>query len=69
MRLQNRECQDTELSPFLASPPRCPRCGDRMVAPELSEFVDRGEIRHHWLCDTCGQAFETSVRLCCNEAA
>jgi hypothetical protein len=32
-----------------------------MVAPESSEFVDRGEIRHRWRCESCGQVFETSI--------
>ena len=46
-----------------ASPVRCPRCDDPMVAPVLSEFVEDGEIRHHWECDACGQASSTSIPL------
>jgi hypothetical protein len=34
-----------------------------MVAPVVSEFVEDGEIRHHWECDACGQASSTSIPL------
>jgi len=43
---------------FVASM-RCPHCGDPMIAPELSEFVIGGEIRHHWQCDNCGRTSST----------
>jgi transposase-like protein len=46
--------------PSFASPIRCPHCGDLMVAPELSEFVVGGEIRHHWECESCGRASSTT---------
>jgi hypothetical protein len=39
-----------------AAPMRCPHCGDPMIAPEMSEFVVGGEIRHHWQCDHCGRS-------------
>jgi uncharacterized protein with PIN domain len=34
---------------------RCPHCGDRMIAPEVTEFVEGGIIQHFWVCDDCGQ--------------
>jgi transcriptional regulator NrdR family protein len=43
--------------------PRCPSCGEYVVAAQASEFIDTGEIRHHWACDDCGQAFTTTVTL------
>lgn len=46
-----------------ATPARCPRCGDWMVAPVSSEFVESGEIRHHWECDSCGEASSTVITL------
>jgi hypothetical protein len=46
-----------------ASPVRCPHCGDPMVAPVVSEFVEGGEIRHHWECDACGESSSTSIPL------
>ena len=46
-----------------AAPVRCPHCGDRMVAPVVSEFVEGGEIRHHWECDACGEPSTTSIPL------
>lgn len=46
-----------------ATPTHCPHCGDVMVAPYMSEFVEGGEIRHHWECDACGEASTTSIPL------
>ena len=46
-----------------AAPARCPHCGDLMVAPESSEFVEGGEIRHHWECEACGASSCTSIPL------
>lgn len=43
-----------------AAPMRCPHCGDPMIAPEMSEFVEGGEIRHHWLCDNCQRSSSTT---------
>jgi uncharacterized protein with PIN domain len=45
------------------TPARCPNCGDLMVAPIASEFIEGGEIRHHWECDTCGKPSSTSIPL------
>jgi uncharacterized protein with PIN domain len=42
---------------------RCPHCGDLMVAPVSSEFVEDGEIRHHWECDACGEPSSTSIPI------
>ena len=46
-----------------AAPARCPHCGDRMVAPIVSEFVASGEIRHHWECEACGETSTTAIPL------
>jgi transcription elongation factor Elf1 len=43
----------------------CSRCGDRLIAPEVSEFVNEEEVRHHWCCGRCGHEFETTVQLSC----
>ena len=42
---------------------RCPICGDLLVAPVASEFIESGEIRHHWECDACGEPSSTSIPL------
>jgi transcription elongation factor Elf1 len=47
----------------LAPPARCPHCGERMVAPLLSEFVNKGTVRHHWACDDCGMPSQTEVSV------
>ena len=56
-------CTSTNLSslPAQAFTARCPYCGDSMVAPVTSEFVQSGEIRHHWECDACGKRSCTSI--------
>jgi primosomal protein N' len=46
-----------------AAPACCPHCGDWMVAPICSEFVEDGEIRHHWHCESCGEPSSTVIRL------
>ena len=59
MRLQCRS-SSAAFSSVAARPAHCPRCDDLMVAPESSEFVDRGEIRHRWRCEACDLVFETA---------
>ena len=55
----------TKLSAIrsFAAPAQCPQCGDVMVAPTSSEFVEGGEIRHHWECEFCGELSSTSIPL------
>jgi hypothetical protein len=57
------QCSSAKLSAIrtFAAPARCPHCGDWMVAPESSEFVEGGEIRHHWECEACGGPSSTSI--------
>ena len=58
-------CNAAKLSGMraFAAPARCPHCGDYMVAPLVSEFVEGGEIRHHWECDACGEISTTLIPL------
>ena len=46
-----------------ATPKSCPHCGDPMVAPFMSAFVEGGEIRHHWECEACGEPSTTTIPL------
>lgn len=62
MQLQSDNAKLSAIRAF-ASPVRCSQCGDWMVAPLLSEFVEGGEIRHHWVCDSCGDTCCTSIPL------
>ena len=57
------EATQIEFRKRISSPARCPHCGDLMIAARASEFVDTGEVRHHWACDDCGQDFSTTVIL------
>ncbi|MBS0535398.1 MAG: hypothetical protein JSR72_15175 [Proteobacteria bacterium] len=42
---------------------RCAECGDQLIAPVASEFVDGGEIRHYWECESCGTTSCTSIDI------
>ena len=39
----------------------CAQCGDALLAPEWSEYLDDRRIRHLWSCDACGYEFESEV--------
>ena len=43
--------------------PLCPECGNQQFVPELSAFVDESCVRHAWLCEACGNAFNTDVEI------
>lgn len=60
MQLQSQSAEFVRMRSF-AAPTRCPHCGDWMVAPLVSEFVEGGEIRHHWQCETCGEPSTTAI--------
>ncbi len=58
-------CNPATPSTFGAfgSPPRCANCGEWVIAPLLTEFVEGSEIRHHWVCDGCGETSCTVISL------
>lgn len=62
MQLQEFRAKLSAIRSF-AAPTQCPQCGDMMVAPVSSEFVEGGEIRHHWECESCGELSSTSIPL------
>jgi len=62
MLLHNDTARRSAIRSF-AAPVRCPHCGDWMVAPLVSEFVEGGEIRHHWECEACGEPSSTAIPL------
>jgi DNA-directed RNA polymerase subunit RPC12/RpoP len=39
----------------------CRECGDRIIAPECSEYAADGVVRHLWRCSRCGCEFETRI--------
>jgi hypothetical protein len=43
-------------------------CGNIITAPLASAYIEAGGIRHVWVCDSCGQSFETAIAPV-NEAA
>lgn len=45
------------------SRPKCPRCHSTLLVAEESRFSATGRIDHDWLCDDCGNAFVTSIKL------
>jgi len=44
-------------------PPCCPKCGILILAPESSQYVGYGRVRHMWLCDDCDYEFRTVIRI------
>jgi transcription elongation factor Elf1 len=40
----------------------CPRCQDLIIAATKSQHVNPNEVRHWWVCETCGHEFCTTVR-------
>ncbi|HEX3506530.1 MAG TPA: hypothetical protein VHU22_24365 [Xanthobacteraceae bacterium] len=39
----------------------CPQCGEWIMAPDWSEYVDSRCVRHTWSCEACDYQFETAV--------
>ena len=39
--------------------PDCPRCGETSLLPETAQYAGQGLVRHIWVCDGCGQVFQT----------
>jgi uncharacterized Zn finger protein len=62
MQLETHTAKPAGICSY-ASPVRCPHCGDWMVAPVVSEFIEGGEIRHHWECEACGEFSTTAIPL------
>ena len=43
--------------------PSCPKCGELIMAPEYSEYMNCGGVRHWWSCDGCAYEFETLIEF------
>jgi hypothetical protein len=42
----------------------CPACGAwAPIAPTASDYLGKGLIQHHWLCEPCGHAWTTAVHV------
>jgi DNA-directed RNA polymerase subunit RPC12/RpoP len=41
----------------------CAQCGERIFAPDWSEYFDDHKVRHLWACASCGYQFETIARF------
>jgi transcription elongation factor Elf1 len=39
----------------------CAQCGEILLMPEWSEYLNERRVRHLWSCDGCGYRFETTV--------
>jgi len=59
------ELKSPHLRSFVHARPivECAQCGDRLFAPEWSEYLEDNQVRHLWTCDACGYQFETSIRF------
>lgn len=45
----------------------CIRCGQTLIAPDWSKYVNSLHVHHTWSCESCGVQFETSDHLRCPE--
>jgi ribosomal protein S27AE len=43
--------------------PKCPQCGDMLLAPLLAEHVSEQLVRNHWVCESCGHTFRNSFKF------
>jgi transposase-like protein len=59
----SRSSSESRYSNRSLSRPNCPRCGSALLVAEESRFSSSGRIDHDWLCDQCGNAFVTSIKL------
>jgi transcription elongation factor Elf1 len=42
---------------------KCECCGQWLMAPERSTYVNEKQVAHLWVCPKCGHEFETSIFL------
>jgi len=42
---------------------QCNQCGEELIAPEKTEFVNEAEVRHVWSCPSCGYEVFRSVQI------
>ncbi len=61
MRLSTERQASSAFSGYFSTRQRCPHCNDRLIAPEVTEFIEGGIIQHYWLCDSCGAESRTFV--------
>jgi len=40
---------------------KCARCGEPLIAPERSEYVDAHRVRHVWKCEPCNYSFSATI--------
>lgn len=51
---------DPARSPFPIFPkPACPQCGALHFAASATEFLEHGEIRSTWSCESCDHEIRT----------
>ena len=41
----------------------CPQCAEILLAPDVSEYLGDGRVRHSWSCDGCGHEFKASIEV------
>jgi transcription elongation factor Elf1 len=42
---------------------KCDACGQWLMAPERSTYLNEKEATHLWVCPKCGNKFETSISI------
>jgi predicted RNA-binding Zn-ribbon protein involved in translation (DUF1610 family) len=41
----------------------CPKCGEAIMAPEISKYLGQRKVGHIWVCEECDYEFETVIRF------
>src|SRR6266480_3025298 len=56
----------SHTSRFIRSRPtiECGKCGEQLLVPERSEYIDECSVRHVWICEACDYALK--LRLACS---
>jgi transposase-like protein len=49
--------------PLHPSRPKCPHCRSALVVAEEAHLGPSCRIDYDWLCEDCGNAFSTSIKL------
>ena len=40
---------------------QCAQCGEPLIVPERSEYIDEYRVRHIWKCESCHYSFKATI--------
>jgi transcription elongation factor Elf1 len=59
--LPTREAENKNKQRRVAMTTTCAKCGEALIAPDWSEFVNEHLVLNLWSCTKCGDRFETEA--------